>query len=55
MRGAADAGAARMFLETEAPNRRVRGFYARLGFTVEDSVWMSTDLDPVAPRTGEGA
>jgi ribosomal protein S18 acetylase RimI-like enzyme len=34
-----------MFLETEAHNERVRGFYARHGFAAEDSVWMSRALD----------
>lgn len=38
------AGARRMFLETESHNVTVRGFYARHGFAVEDSVWMSRDL-----------
>lgn len=37
-------GVRRMFLETEAHNTRVRRFYARHGFTVEDSIWMSADL-----------
>ena len=37
-------GLPKMFLETEAGNSRVRGFYARHGFTVEDSIWMSRDL-----------
>lgn len=47
MRAAARAGAKRMFLEIEAHNQRVRGFYASLGFAPEDSVWMSTDLPAV--------
>lgn len=47
MRAAARAGATRMLLETEAHNQRVRGFYASLGFTAEDSVWMSADLPAV--------
>ncbi|WP_432824496.1 N-acetyltransferase family protein [Dactylosporangium sp. CA-092794] len=38
---ATEAGAAAMFLETEAHNDRVRTFYARHGFEAEDSVWMS--------------
>ena len=38
------AGAARMFLETEAHNTTVRRFYAKHGFTAEDSIWMSRDL-----------
>jgi GNAT superfamily N-acetyltransferase len=38
------AGAGTVFLETEAHNARVRGFYARLGFATEDSVWMRRTL-----------
>ena len=38
------AGATRMFLETETANERARAFYARHGFAVEDSIWMSIDL-----------
>ncbi|MGE0726976.1 MAG: N-acetyltransferase family protein [Acidimicrobiia bacterium] len=41
---AAEAGARVLYLETEASNERVRRFYARNGFQVDDSVWMSTDL-----------
>jgi GNAT superfamily N-acetyltransferase len=37
-------GMRRVFLETEAHNERVRGFYARHGFSEEDSVWMVRDL-----------
>lgn len=37
-------GAAAMFLETEAHNGRVRPFYRRHGFSVEDSVWMRRGL-----------
>lgn len=37
-------GMKRMFLETEAGNRGARRFYTRLGFAVENSVWMSRDL-----------
>lgn len=37
-------GVHRMFLETEAHNSRVRRFYARQGFVVEDSIWMSCDF-----------
>lgn len=33
-----------VFLETEAHNTRVRGFYERAGFEVDDSVWMSQSL-----------
>ncbi|MEE4190852.1 MAG: GNAT family N-acetyltransferase [Halieaceae bacterium] len=35
-----ERGLRRMFLETERHNKRVRRFYARHGFTEEDSVWM---------------
>ena len=42
---AARAGAARVCLETEAPNERARRFYRRNGFTPDDSIWMSADLD----------
>ena len=38
------AGAAAMFLETEAPNERARHFYQQLGFHTEDSTWLSRDL-----------
>lgn len=34
----------RLFLETEAHNTEARRFYQRLGFGVEDSVWMVRDL-----------
>ncbi|MCU0273216.1 MAG: GNAT family N-acetyltransferase [Acidimicrobiales bacterium] len=37
-------GIRRMFLETEAHNTRVRRFYVRHGFAVEDSIWMSAEL-----------
>jgi GNAT superfamily N-acetyltransferase len=37
-------GIRRMFLETERPNSDVRRFYARHGFTEDDSIWMSRDL-----------
>ena len=40
-------GAMAVFLETEAPNERARGFYVRHGFVVEDSVWMSRPLEPM--------
>ena len=42
--GARGAGARAVFLETEAHNERVRGFYGRHGFEIEDSVWMSRSL-----------
>ena len=42
--GARQAGARAVFLETEAHNERVRSFYQRHGFAVEDSVWMSRSL-----------
>jgi ribosomal protein S18 acetylase RimI-like enzyme len=44
MAEASKAGASCMFLETEAHNVRVRGFYSRLGFAVEESFWMSARL-----------
>jgi GNAT superfamily N-acetyltransferase len=34
-------GIVRMFLETESHNARVRSFYGRAGFAVDDSIWMS--------------
>jgi GNAT superfamily N-acetyltransferase len=37
-------GAKRIFLETERPNESARRLYARHGFTVDDSIWMSLDL-----------
>ena len=37
-------GARTMFLETEAHNEDARRLYARLGFAVEDSVWMGRAL-----------
>jgi GNAT superfamily N-acetyltransferase len=37
-------GALRIFLETERPNASARRLYARHGFTVDDSIWMSLDL-----------
>ena len=49
MEGARLCGARAAFLETEAHNDRVRGFYIRNGFEIEDSVWMSRTLNPVAP------
>lgn len=45
LEGAKAAGARAVFLETEAHNERVRSFYARCGFTIEDSVWMSRSLN----------
>jgi GNAT superfamily N-acetyltransferase len=44
------AGAATVFLETEAHNRRAREFYGKAGFDLEDSLWMSLRLSPGAPR-----
>lgn len=41
MAAATGAGARAMFLETESHNSRVRSFYERAGFQVEDSVWMA--------------
>jgi len=37
-------GLSQIFLETESHNERVRGFYARHGFVVDPSVWMSRPL-----------
>jgi GNAT superfamily N-acetyltransferase len=37
-------GLTQIFLETEQPNERVRGFYARHGFAVDPSVWMSRPI-----------
>ena len=37
-------GLARMFLETEAHNERVRRFYERHGFRADDSIWLSHDF-----------
>ena len=44
LEGAKAAGARAVFLETEAHNERVRSFYSRCGFEIEDSVWMSRFL-----------
>jgi GNAT superfamily N-acetyltransferase len=41
---AQEAGAATVFLETEAHNHRARVFYGKSGFALEDSVWMSLRL-----------
>jgi ribosomal protein S18 acetylase RimI-like enzyme len=41
---AREAGASRVFLETESHNEAARRFYARAGFGVEDSVWMVRSL-----------
>ena len=54
MNAAAHAGASRMFLETESHNQRARGFYTRLGFATEDSVWMSRELTGSASRPADG-
>ncbi len=37
-------GLARIFLETEAHNDRVRGFYTRHGFSTDDSIWLSHEF-----------
>lgn len=44
MAAATRAGAQAMFLETESHNSRVRSFYGRAGFEVEDSIWMARSL-----------
>jgi hypothetical protein len=33
-----------VFLETEKPNVRVRELYGRLGFELEDSIWLKKKL-----------
>jgi len=35
---------ARIFLETESHNERVRAFYERHGFRADDSIWLSHDF-----------
>jgi len=37
-------GLARIFLETESLNERVRTFYERHGFCADDSIWLSHDF-----------
>jgi GNAT superfamily N-acetyltransferase len=37
-------GLARIFLETEAANERVRSFYEQHGFRTDDSIWMSHEF-----------
>lgn len=37
-------GLARIFLETEASNHRVRELYERHGFRADDSIWMSHEF-----------
>ncbi len=37
-------GLARIFLETETHNSRVRRFYERHGFRADDSIWMSVEF-----------
>ena len=37
-------GLARIFLETEARNERVRRFYEQHGFRTDDSIWMSHEF-----------
>ena len=49
---ASAAGAAAVFLETEAHNHRARVFYGKTGFALQDSIWMSLRLqqpDGVGP------
>lgn len=52
MAAAASAGASRLFLETEALNEDARRFYRSHGFREEESVWMSSILDPMASAEG---
>lgn len=47
---AAEAGA--LFLETEGRNLRARSFYARHGFTAEDSIWMRRSVTRAAEPHG---
>lgn len=39
-----ERGLARVFLETEARNDRVREFYVRHGFRADDSIWLSHEF-----------
>lgn len=39
-----DRGVKRIFLETERPNERARSLYARHGYEIDDSIWMSKEL-----------
>jgi GNAT superfamily N-acetyltransferase len=39
-----ERGVKRIFLETERPNERARRLYARHGYEVDDSIWMSKEL-----------
>jgi GNAT superfamily N-acetyltransferase len=39
-----ERGVKRIFLETERPNQRARRLYARHGYQVDDSIWMSKEL-----------
>ena len=39
-------GMRRIFLETERPNEAARNLYTRLGYTADDSIWMSKLLPP---------
>jgi GNAT superfamily N-acetyltransferase len=43
------SGAARVFVETEAHDRRAREFYGLADFDLTDSVWMNVSLAPPAP------
>jgi GNAT superfamily N-acetyltransferase len=44
MADAAQREIARIFLETESHNDRVRHLYERHGFVVDDSIWMSREF-----------
>ena len=37
-------GITKVFLETESANSAARRFYERIGFQVDDSIWMSVDI-----------
>jgi GNAT superfamily N-acetyltransferase len=43
-RNCRERGVKRIFLETERPNERARNLYARHGYSVDDSIWMSKEL-----------
>jgi GNAT superfamily N-acetyltransferase len=45
-------GISTVFLETEARNGRARQFYERVGFSADDSIWMSLSLCDRPPFSG---
>ena len=44
-------GATRVTLETEVANDRARAFYRRLGYEIDDSVWLGKWLGVTRPAT----